>query len=225
MHPNFDMAQERPGVGFMNAVYAWMCLGLGLTAATACWVSGQPDLLKTIYSTGPFIGLALLELLLVVVISACFDSLGGFGAALLFGAYSFLNGLTLSAIFAMYTLPSIGATFAVTAGMFAVMSLYGFVTKRDLTSVGSLLFMALIGLIIATVVNIFLASAMLDYLLTVAGIAIFVGLTAYDTQRMKEIARERGSADGLSVACALILYLDFINLFLQILKLMGKKKD
>lgn len=215
---------SRSDAGFMTGVFGWMFAGLIVTGATAFGVSAQPALLKTIYSTGPLIALIVLELILVMVIGAAIKSIGKFGGACLFLLYSFLNGLTLSAIFAIYTLPSLALTFFVTAGTFGAMAIYGWVTKRDLSSLGSFFLMALLGLIFASIANIFLQSSGLDWIITCVGILVFVGLTAYDIQRIKELA-VGGADDSMAILGALSLYLDFVNLFLYLLKLFGKKKN
>jgi FtsH-binding integral membrane protein len=172
--------------------------------------------------------LILAELGLVVAISGMIQRINTGVATALFLLYSALNGLTLSAIFIVYAHATIASAFVVTAGTFAAMSVYGFVTKTDLTKFGPILFMALIGLIIASVVNIFMASSGLYWIITYAGVLIFVGLTAYDTQKLKIIAVQTESnpalAARLSIAGALSLYLDFINLFLFILRIMGNRR-
>jgi FtsH-binding integral membrane protein len=168
------------------------------------------------------------ELGLVWFVTARIDSLSGVTATFLFLLYSVLNGLTFSVIFLVYTASSIGSTFFVTAATFGVMSIYGYTTKRDLTSLGNLMFMALIGLIIASVVNIFLGSEMLYWITTYAGVLIFVGLTAYDTQKIKQMAStDFGTSENVQKGAlmgALRLYLDFINLFLFLLRLFGRRK-
>jgi uncharacterized protein len=223
-------AVERGTVAaFFNVVYAWMAAGLALTAVVAWWVSTRPDLMAQIFRGPMLIGLIVVELALVWIISAAVNKLSAGPATALFMLYSALNGLTLSIIFVAYTQASIASTFMVTAGTFGAMSVYGFVTKRDLTRLGSLLFMALIGFLIASVVNIFLRSPAFYWILTYVGVLIFVGLTAYDTQRLKHIAAETAGdsrmAARLAVTGALILYLDFINLFLLLLRILGNRSD
>lgn len=173
--------------------------------------------------------LVIVELALVFTVSGAINRIGTGAATALFMIYAALNGLTLSALFIVYAHASLASAFIVTAGTFAACSLHGFVTKTDLTSLGSFLFMALIGLVIASVVNIFFASSMLYWLITYAGVLIFVGLTAYDTQKLKMIAIQTEGAPELaarlSVVGALSLYLDFINLFLFMLRLMGNRRD
>ncbi len=213
---------------FMNTVYAWMCVGLAVTAVVALWVSQNPALMKTALSGGGFLLLLIAELALVVAIGRAVNKISATVATLLFLLFAALNGLTLSAIFVLYALPTIGAAFLVTAGMFGAMSVVGFVTKTDLTRFGSLLFMALIGFILATVVNYFVASTLLGWIITYAGVVLFMGLTVYDTQRLKYMAYQvQGNAalaSRMSIVGSLILYLDFINLFILILRIMGDRR-
>lgn len=214
---------------FMNSVYAWMCAGLALTAVVAWWVSTQPGLAQRIFTGGIFWLIVIAELALVFAISYAINRITTAAATGLFLLYSALNGLTLSVIFLVYQLNVIAVTFGVTAAMFGAMSLIGFVTKSDLTSLGNFLFMALIGLIIASVVNIFWANSTLYWIVTYAGVAIFLGLTVYDTQRLKQIAYQTEGnpalASRLAIVGSLMLYLDFINLFLFMLRLFGSRRD
>jgi FtsH-binding integral membrane protein len=227
--------QQRAGASavygdFIRRVYNWMGLGLALTALVALYTTSNHYLLSLIFGNSLiFFGLIIGELALVIILGAAINRLPASTATLLFFLYSALNGLTLSVIFLTYTRASITSTFFVTAGTFAVTSLYGYTTQRDLTSWGSFFFMGLIGIIIASVVNIFLHSPMIYWVVTYAGILIFVGLTAYDTQKLKEMA-QAGSADEETarkgaVMGALALYLDFINLFLMLLRVLGSRRD
>ncbi len=213
---------------FFNAVYAWMAAGLALTAVVAWWVSTQPQMIASIFKGPVLLILFLAEIGLVIAISAAINKISAGVATALFLLYSAINGLTLSVIFLVYTTGSLTSTFIVSAGMFGAMSVYGMVTKRDLTRLGSLLFMALIGLIIASIVNIFWASTTLYWIVTYAGVLIFVGLTAYDTQKLRMIAYQTGNnpalASRLAISGSLMLYLDFINLFLFMLRIMGNRK-
>ena len=213
---------------FFNAVYAWMAAGLALTAVVAWWVSTQPQLLAMIH--GPVMFILFLVLIgLVITVSGAINRINAATATVLFMLYAALNGLFLSGIFLVYAHASIAAAFLVTAGTFAVVSLYGFVTKTDLTRLGGILMMALIGLVIASIVNIFFASSALYWAITYIGVLIFVGLTAYDTQKLKMIAIQTESspelAARLSIVGALALYLDFLNLFLMMLRLMGNRRN
>ena len=222
--------RAEPGVvaRFFNVVYAWMAAGLALTAVVAWWVSTREDLMQQVFRGPVLIGLIIAQLVLVFTISAAVNRLSAGVATALFLLYSALTGLTLSAIFVIYTHASLASTFMVTAGTFGAMSVYGMVTKRDLTRIGSFLFMALIGMIIASVVNIFLRSPAMYWIITYAGVLIFVGLTAYDTQRLKEVAvataHDPSMAARYAVNGALTLYLDFINLFLLLLRVLGDRR-
>jgi FtsH-binding integral membrane protein len=212
----------------LTRVYAWMTAGLLTTGAVAMAVSSSAALVGAIVGN-PFIffGLIIAELALVWVLSANLMRLSPALATGMFLGYAALNGLTLSLIFLAYTAASIASTFFITAGTFAAMSLVGYTTKRDLSKLGGFLFMALIGLIIASVVNIFLASSALSWVISVAGVLVFVALTAYDTQKIKRmIAQVRGedAEQRVAVYGALNLYLDFINLFLYMLRLLGNRR-
>jgi FtsH-binding integral membrane protein len=215
---------------FITKVYAWMSLALMITAVTAMYVASSQALTQAIFGNRVIFYVLLFgELGLVWFLSASLDRLSAMTATLLFIAYSVLNGLTLAVIFLVYTSGSIGTTFAVTAGTFGVMSLYGYTTKRDLTSWGNLLFMALIGFVIGSVVNMFLQSEFLYWVFTYIGILIFVGLTAYDTQKIKEMgAQGFDTSEGMrktAIMGALALYLDFINLFLLLLRIFGGRRN
>lgn len=215
-------------VRFFNAVYAWMAVGLTTTALVAWWVSAQPQLMQTIFRGPTLIILILAELALVVVIGNAINKVNATAATALFVLYSALNGLTLSAIFIIYANATLTNAFLITAGTFAAVSIYGFVTKADLTGLRSFLMMGLIGLIIASVVNIFLANSALNAIINYIGVFLFIGLTAYDTQKLKAYAyateNNAAMAARLSIVGALTLYLDFINLFIFILRIMGDRK-
>lgn len=215
-------------VSFFNAVYSWMAAGLAVTTLVAWWVSTRPDLMRTIFSGPMLIGLIVVELGLVFAISAAVNRIGAGVATLLFMLYAALNGLTLSALFLVYTHASLTGAFLVTAGTFAAMSVYGMVTRTDLTRLGSLLFMALIGLILATVVSLFWHNTILQTVINYAGVLIFVGLTAYDTQRLKDVAHATAGdarmAARYAINGALALYLDFVNLFLFLLRIFGDRR-
>jgi FtsH-binding integral membrane protein len=215
-------------LGFMYKVYAIMTLGLGLTGTMAMIVARIPALTELVFGNRlVFYGLLGAELICVISFVALVEKVNWVTAAGLFIFYAALNGVTFSFIFLVYTTSSIASAFFVTAGTFAAMSAYGYVTKRDLTSWGSFLFMGLIGLIIASVVNLFLGSELIYWLTTFAGVLIFTGLTAYDTQKIKELNKlgNAGTAEDHKEAIhgALILYLDFINLFLYLLRLFGRR--
>ncbi len=212
-----------------SQVYLLMTLGLVITAVVAAWIAGSPSFLE-VFSNNPllFIGVIVVQLVVVIALSAAITRIPASVAVGLFIVYSALTGITFSLIFLFYTDASIATTFLITGGTFGVMSLFGFVTKRDLTKLGSLLIMLLLGFVVATLVNLFLQSAALDLVLTFVGIAIFVGLIAYDTQRIKRMAAS-GLASGqgrssVAILGALRLYLDFINLFLLLLRLFGRRR-
>jgi uncharacterized protein len=214
---------------FFNAVYAWMSAGLAITALVAYSVATVPSLRQWV-SSGPVLIVAFIaELGLVFAISGAINRIGVAVATAMFILYSALNGIMLSGLVWHYTTASLGGTFVITAGVFGAMSLYGYTTKRDLTRIGSLLFMALIGLVLATFVNIFWHSPLLYWGITYAGVLIFVGLTAYDTQRLRELATQTMGdsrmASRIAVVGSLMLYLDFINLFLLLLRLMGNRRN
>jgi len=214
---------------FVRRVYNWMVLGLAITGVLALLVSSSVSLIRSIAGNPVvFFGLIIGELVLVVALSAGINRMQAATATFLFLLYSALNGLTFSVIFAGYTQASIASTFFITAGTFGVMSLYGYTTKKDLTSWGSLFFMGLIGIIIASVVNIFVHSSAIYWVITYCGIFIFVGLTAYDSQRIKKMALggfgdEQAEQKG-AVIGALRLYLDFINMFLLFLRIFGRRR-
>lgn len=215
---------------FITQVFGWMAAGLGLTGGVALLASASPALMAFVFGNRlVFFGLIIAELAVVAFVSArAFDwSRGQVQAA--FIGYALLNGLTLSFIFLVYTFDSIASTFFVCGGTFAIMSLYGYFTKQDLLGWGKLLSMALIGLVLAMVVNIFLMSSGLTMITSFIGVLLFVALTAYDTQKMKQLALQ-GFVHGeefsakASVLGALTLYLDFINLFLFLLRIFGRRR-
>lgn len=223
-----DLAMQRALPILMRKVYLWMTLALAITGITAYGVAHSYTLLSLIY--GSSIGIWVLiiaTLALVVAISSAIDRLSLSTATLLFALYSLLNGAMLSSIFLAYSSTIITQTFLVTAGTFAAMAFIGYTTKTDLTSVGKLLLMALIGIIIASVVNIFVGSSTLDMIICYVGVLLFVGLTAYDSQKIKRMLAERDDVGEVSQKIALLgalsLYLDFINLFLYLLRIFGRR--
>ncbi|MBT1687489.1 Bax inhibitor-1/YccA family protein [Dawidia soli] len=214
---------------YMVKVYGWMSLGLILTGLVAWYTASSEALLNFIFGTKwMFFGLIILELISVGILVSMINRMSANLATAVFFIYAVLNGLTLSCIFIVYTTSSIASTFFVTAGTFAVMSIYGYYTKTDLSKWGNLLFMGLIGLIIASVANWFMKSETLYWITTYAGVLIFVGLTAYDTQKIKNmnIIGNEGSDEDHKEAImgALTLYLDFINLFLYLLRIFGRRR-
>lgn len=212
----------------MRKVYVRMFLALVVTAFTALYVASSPALLTTILgSRAIFFGLIIAELAVVFILSGRIHKLSTVTATLLFYLYAILNGVVFSSIFVVYELGSIAYTFFITAGVFGAMSVYGLVTKNDMTRFGSYCVMALFGLIIATVVNIFVASSTLDWIISFVGVALFIGLTAWDTQKIKNAAYEvePSQMGKLATIGALSLYLDFINLFLYLLRFFGRGND
>jgi len=211
----------------IRKVYVWMCAALLITAGTAYRVSNSEELLRLIFSSKmSFFGIIIAQFAIVWFLSARIKTLTFSTATILFALYSVLMGVTMSCIFLAYTQSSIASTFFITAGTFAVMSIYGFTTKRDLTSIGGLLIMALVGLIIASVVNYFLKSSMFDLIISCIGVLIFVGLTAYDTQKIKTLLNQENTEENQKMAIigSLMLYLDFINLFLFLLRIFGRRR-
>ncbi len=213
---------------YMLRVYNYMASGLALTGIVALFTANTPVLRDAIFGTGLFWLVALAPIALVFFLSFKIHSMKASTAQAVFWLYAGLMGLSLASIFLLYTETSIARVFFITAGTFAGMSLYGYTTKKDLTGWGSFLMMGLIGLLIAMVVNMFLASSALHFVISAAGVLIFVGLTAYDTQRIKESYWEGDSAEDTTkkaIFGALQLYLDFINLFLMLLRLFGQSRE
>ncbi len=213
----------------MRKVYTWMTLALVVTGLTAYYVSGNFKLLSMMSGTGFWV-CAIAEIILVIAISSCINKLSFMVSGLMFIAYSILNGLTLSFIFVAYTHSSIAQTFFITAGTFAAMSLFGYFTKKDLSGWGRILFMALIGIIIASIVNIFLHNSVLYWIISYAGVLVFVGLTAWDVQKIKQMLLMNCSdvndhTQKIALQGSLMLYLDFINLFIYLLRIFGSRND
>ena len=217
---------------FIRSVYNWMAIGLALTGFTAYYVANTPALVQAVFGNQIlFFGLIIGQLGLVFFISARIQRLQASTATALFLLYSVLMGVTLSFIFLVYTASSITSTFFICAATFVACSVYGWTTKRDLTSLGGFLFMGLIGIIIASVVNIFIRSSAMHMIISYIGVLVFVGLTAYDTQHLKTMALnqpadlEAGVIRKGAIMGALKLYLDFINLFLMLLRIFGGGRD
>lgn len=208
---------------FVRSVYGWMFGGLLLTAFAAAWVVYSPAMQGIVlHNPVVMIGLIVVELGIVLALSFGLTRMSPGAAASAFLVYSFLNGLTLSVIFWAYTAAPIFMAFVTAAGMFAAMAIYGSVTKRDLTSWGSFFFMGLIGIVIASIANIFVHSAALSFTVSILGVFIFLGLTAWDNQKLKAMATVTGPMqENVAIIGALALYLDFINLFLFLLRLFG----
>lgn len=214
---------------FFMQVYSWMCFGLITTGFVAYYVASRPAMLELIFANSlVFYGLIIGQLLLVVAISGAINSLSASAASFMFFVYSALNGATLSSILLVYTQESVATVFFITAGTFGAMSAYGYFTKADLSKLSSILFMLLIGLVIATFANIFLQNDTLMWILTYAGVLIFIGLTAADTQKLKRIGSQVDDEETLSklaVIGALTLYLDFVNMFLYLLRIFGNRRN
>jgi FtsH-binding integral membrane protein len=214
---------------FMSRVYTWMCFGLALTAGVSFFTVTTPAILDFVFKTpGVFMGLLIAELVMVMGYSFLAHRVSSQVASLLFITYAAMNGLTLSVIFLAYTSTSIASTFFITAGMYGATAMYGAITKRDLTQVGSFAFMGLIGIIIASVVNMFMKSDSMGWLISFCGVIVFTLLTAYDTQRVKAMGQvfttESEESRKASIGMALTLYLDFINLFLSLLRIFGRRR-
>lgn len=208
-----------------SKVYMWMFIGLLVSAVTAYFVSISPTLINTIFGSNWYIGLIILELVVVIFLSMKIRDLSPTAAKLSFIVYSLINGMTLAFIFILYQLTSVALIFGLTALIFGVFSIIGFVTKIDLTKIGSIAIMGLFGIIIASIINMFLRNTGLDLVLSIVGILVFIVLIAYDTQKIKRISSYIPNEDNAAVYGALTLYLDFINIFLRLLRLFGKARD
>ena len=233
MTPQSSFAQVAVGTpervtAFLRKVYGWMCVGLGVTAVVALGVASSPTLIQAIFGNKIlFFGLIIAEIGLVFYLSARVNKLAPATASGLFLLYSALNGATLAVILLAFTGTSIATTFFVTAGMFGALALYGSTTKRSLAGVGQFAFMGLIGLILASLVGLFVHSAGLQFVISVVGVIVFTALTAWDAQKLKAmaVAVPEGQVGSYAVVGALALYLDFINLFLFLLRFMGGRRD
>ena len=214
----------------MRSVYTWMTLALAITGLTAMYMAKSMTVINMMMeSQFMFWGIIIAEVALVMFLSARINKISFTSATLMFIAYSVLNGITLSILFLVYTMSSIATTFFVTAGTFGIMALYGYVTKKDLSRLGSLCTMGVIGLIIAILVNMFLQNTMMDIIISCIGVLLFVGLTAYDAQKIKNLlsgddVEVNETTQKIALMGALTLYLDFINLFIYLLRLMGDRK-
>ncbi len=229
----FDIELGRAAVSersFMSQVYLWMSMALALTGVVAWGLAQNPAaVVGLMRNTVAFFAIVIAQLGLVFWLSASIMSISLTTATIGFSVYATLNGVIFSTLFLVYTGASIASTFFITAGTFAAISVYGFTTRKDLTSVGSFAFMGLIGIIIASLVNMFIRSSAFDLVISYIGVVIFIALTAYDTQQLKRI-HEQGFGGGevlqkMSLMGALKLYLDFINLFLLLLRIMGRRRD
>ncbi|MBV8779751.1 MAG: Bax inhibitor-1/YccA family protein [Phycisphaerae bacterium] len=221
-------ADDKAVFNFFNAVYAWMCVGLAVSASTGWLVSQNAMLVRSLITNGIGVVFMIGSVAIIWAIQSAARKLQPGLATVLFLVYAAIVGAIFSGIFVYYPIATIGGAFIMTAGVFGGMSVYGFVTKRDLSSMGSFLIMAVWGLFLATLVNIFVASNGLSWILTYAILGVFILLTAYDTQRLKIIAEQvRGNARGTAsyaIIGSLQLYLDFVNMFLSILRIMGDRR-
>jgi FtsH-binding integral membrane protein len=215
---------EESAKAFMARVYRWMCGGLALTGLTAWVVASSPTLLEAVLPL--WLPLIIGEFVMVLAFSWLAPRASTAVSAAMFLAYAFMNGLTFSVLFLVYTQGSIAATFAITGAMFGAMSVYGTVTKKDLSSWGAFLMMGLIGLIVAGIVNVFMNSPGMNFVISCVGVLVFTGLTAYDTQKLRQIHANSGysSSGSLAINGALILYLDFVNLMLYLLRMLGRRR-
>ena len=223
-----DESRKSVASELMRDVYLWMTVGIALTGVVAWLVAGSPALLSVIFGSKlMFYGIFVVELILVIILSAALDNLSFLAAEIMYTVYCALNGLTLSVLFMAYELSSVGQVFFVTAGAFALLALYGTFTKRDLSGWGTFLLMALGGMIIASLVGLLLGRPE-SILMSIIGVVIFAGLTAYDANTIRTMMLNQDSVNEgnmkLALRGALALYLDFINLFLRLLSLMGNKK-
>jgi FtsH-binding integral membrane protein len=232
-YERFDGALARPRDGevlaaFLRGVYGWMCGGLAITAATAWLVASTPAVAATIV-TNPFLfwGLAIAQLGIVFALSARVDRMAAGTASALFIIYSALTGVTLSFVLLIYTRESVASTFLVAAGMFGALALYGTMTRRNLSGFGQFLFMGVVGLLLASLVGMFWHNDGLQFMISFIGVLVFAGLTVYDAQRLKDMAfaTNTGSVSASTIVGALALYLDFINLFLFLLRFLGNRRD
>jgi FtsH-binding integral membrane protein len=234
----YEMTPEAPIAGayeiadrvgaFLRAVYGWMCAGLAITALTATAIASSPAVVVAIATNRPlFWGLIIAQLGIVWVLSARVQRLAASTASMLFIAYSALTGVTISFVLLAYTGESVATTFLVTAGMFGALATYGTVTRRSLAGMGQFLFMGLIGVVLASLVGMFWHSDALQFVITFIGVIVFTGLAAYDAQRLKAmaLAMPAGQTGSYAVVGALALYLDFINLFLFLLRFLGGRRD
>ncbi len=220
-----ESAQSAAATAFMWGVYRWMAAGLLVTGLTAWYVASSQAAIDVIFGNPMvFFGLIIAQLVLVVAFTPVAVRASSGTAAAMFIGYSALMGVTLSSIFLRYTETSIGQVFFVTAGSFAGLALYGARTKRDLTAVGRFMMIGLIGIILASLVNFFLKSPAVYWVSTYAGVLVFAGLTAYETQRLRQLYLAGGGGGNLALRGALIMYLDFVNLFLMLLRLFGNER-
>lgn len=225
-----SIADKSAQAALFRSVYVWMTLALAITGFVALYVAKSYTLLNAMAENSfLFWGLLIAEVGLVMYLSARIHRISFSTATILFIVYSVLNGVTMSILFMVYTMSSIATTFFVTAGTFGATALYGYVTKKDLTRIGNLCIMGVIGLIIASLVNLFLQSSMMDLIISYIGVLLFVGLTAYDSQKIKQLLSDDSieineTTQKIALMGSLTLYLDFINLFIYLLRILGDRK-
>jgi FtsH-binding integral membrane protein len=232
MNGNYDVryAADSRGGSLLYVVYAWMAAALAITASVAYYVGTTTEVYTYIMENNWLVfGLIIAQFALVIGLVAFLQRMNTLTAMIMFIVYSALMGVTLSSIFIVYTMASIATTFIVAAGMFGTMALYGYFTKTDLSAVGNIGIMMLVGLIIGGLVNLFLRSPMVEMILSAAGVIVFSLLTAFDIQKIKHMSRsllaDQATMTKVAIVCALTLYLDFVNLFLYLLEFFGKKKE
>ncbi|HEX2731812.1 MAG TPA: Bax inhibitor-1/YccA family protein [Polyangiaceae bacterium] len=222
------LTREQPQLGeadFFWRTYRWMAGGLALSAAVAWVVASTPWLVQLLFSNHlAFYGVMFAELALVVIFATRVSQMSFASAALLFTTYAALNGITLSMIFLVYTTTSVGQVLLICAGAFGGLSFYGATTKRNLSALGHFLFIGLVGLVLGSLLNLFLQSPALYWFTTYAGVLVFAGLAAYDNQKLRQLYAEQGDTGNLALLGALTLYLDFVNLFLVLLRVFGRRR-
>lgn len=206
-------------------VYMWMFIGLLLTFVTGYYVSINENIVYKIYSTSLYWILAIVEIILVIILSARITRMNITTARILFILYSFVTGLTFSSIFIAYEMSSIIFVFLIAAVLFLVFSLIGYITKLDLTKIGTFLLMALIGILICSIINIFVGNGLFEIIICSISILVFLGFTAYDVNKIKQLQNYYSDEDSLAIIGALDLYLDFINIFIDLLRLIGNNRD
>ncbi len=209
----------------MRKVFLWMFLGLLIIFGTGYFVATNENMIYNIASTGMWIALSIIELVLVIVLSARITKMNPTTAKFIFAIYSFVTGLTFSSIFIVYQLSSIIYVFLITAIIFGLLSLFGYTTKLDLTKLSTYLLVGLIGILICSLVNIFVGNSTLDIIISIFSVIVFLGFTAYDVQKIKRLSNYYENEDSVAIIGALELYLDFINIFLDLIRIFGNNRD
>lgn len=209
----------------MRKVFLWMFLGLLITFGTGYFVATNENMIYNIASTGMWIALSIIELVLVIVLSARITKMNPTTAKFIFAIYSFVTGLTFSSIFIVYQLSSIIYVFLITAIIFGLLSLFGYTTKLDLTKLSTYLLVGLIGILICSLINIFVGNSTLDIIISIFSVIVFLGFTAYDVQKIKRLSNYYENEDSIAIIGALELYLDFINIFLDLIRIFGNNRD